>query len=60
MPLEQLRVLWLSDNPCCQLPHYRAFVVAQLPQLESLDNVPIRWVSCCHHLTHSTPLANPA
>lgn len=49
MPLQHLRVLWLSDNPCCQLPHYRAFVCAQLPQLESLDNQPIRCARVCRH-----------
>lgn len=39
MSLPQLRVLWLADNPCSKLPHYRAFVVANLPNLENLDNL---------------------
>lgn len=42
MPLRELRVLWLADNPCTKLPHYRAFVVANLPKLENLDNVAVK------------------
>lgn len=42
MCLQELRVLWLADNPCTKLPHYRAFVVAHLPNLEELDNVPVK------------------
>eukprot|EP00775_Hariotina_reticulata_P006989 gene6989-7203_t len=38
MPLVHLRVLWLSDNPCSELPNYRQFVIANLPQLTKLDN----------------------
>lgn len=42
MPLQHLSVLWLADNPCCTLPHYRPLVIVNMPQLECLDNVPIR------------------
>uniref|UniRef100_A0A383VDS6 U2A'/phosphoprotein 32 family A C-terminal domain-containing protein n=1 Tax=Tetradesmus obliquus TaxID=3088 RepID=A0A383VDS6_TETOB len=41
MPLPHLKVLWLSDNPCAELPHYRQVVVANLPGLEKLDNVEV-------------------
>lgn len=42
MTLRDLKVLWLADNPCTKLPHYRAFVVANLPGLENLDNVAVK------------------
>ena len=42
MGLQHLRVLWLADNPCTKLRHYRAVVVANLPQLENLDNVAVK------------------
>jgi len=35
--LRNLRVLWLSDNPCANLPHYRLYVLQQLPHLTKLD-----------------------
>jgi hypothetical protein len=31
-------VLWLCDNPCAEVPGYRARVVLALPRLEKLDN----------------------
>ncbi len=36
--LPNLRVLWLSDNPCAQVPNYRTIVIKYLPRLEKLDN----------------------
>ncbi|XP_019368305.1 PREDICTED: protein C21orf2 isoform X2 [Gavialis gangeticus] len=38
--LHRLRVLWLSENPCCGLdPHrYRMTVLRNLPNLQKLDN----------------------
>lgn len=39
--LRDLRVLWLSENPCANNPNYRAYVINALPYLESLDKVPI-------------------
>ncbi|XP_078084939.1 cilia and flagella associated protein 410 isoform X2 [Mustelus asterias] len=38
--LHRLRVLWLSENPCCGTdPHkYRMTVLRNLPQLQKLDN----------------------
>lgn len=32
-----LRTLILTGNPCCDYPHYREYVIATLPQLDSLD-----------------------
>ncbi|EAR86710.2 hypothetical protein TTHERM_00197740 (macronuclear) [Tetrahymena thermophila SB210] len=39
--LKQLKVLWLSDNPCASIPNYREIVIKSLPYLEKLDNVNI-------------------
>jgi len=36
--LEQLKILWLCDNPCAAASDYRARVVLELPQLRKLDN----------------------
>ncbi len=30
--------MWLSENPCADIEHYRKFVIAQLPSLTKLDN----------------------
>eukprot|EP00892_Ulva_mutabilis_P010188 jgi/Ulvmu1/7541/UM037_0085.1 len=37
--LKELRVLWLSDNPCASLPEYHEHVSSMLPQLQLLDNI---------------------
>ena len=36
--LQNLKVLWLCDNPCSNLPNYRIAVIKLLPQLVKLDN----------------------
>ena len=36
--LDNLKVLWLWDNPCCENPHYRQYIIKMLPSLEKLDN----------------------
>lgn len=36
--LRHLRVLWLNDNPCAKLPHYRQYVLHHLPSLAKLDS----------------------
>lgn len=36
--LRHLRVLWLGDNPCATLPHYRQYVLHHLPNLEKIDS----------------------
>ncbi|EFX75139.1 hypothetical protein DAPPUDRAFT_56378 [Daphnia pulex] len=40
--LSSLRNLWLADNPCSQEDGYRLAVLRTLPQLEKLDDVPIK------------------
>jgi hypothetical protein len=37
-PLPGLKVLWLWDNPCAEVPNYRETVLAALPNLVKLDN----------------------
>jgi hypothetical protein len=39
--LTNLRVLWLSDNPCSQSHDYRETVLRYLPNLQKLDNVAV-------------------
>ncbi|XP_048579240.1 cilia- and flagella-associated protein 410 isoform X2 [Nematostella vectensis] len=39
--LPKLRVLWLSDNPCCTTENYRETVLKNLPRLIRLDNVAV-------------------
>ena len=41
IPLKQLRVLWLWDNPCSETPNYRLIVIKCLPSLVKLDNTEI-------------------
>ena len=36
--LPGLKVLWLWDNPCAEVPNYREIVIAALPNLVKLDN----------------------
>lgn len=38
MNLRHLRVLWLNDNPCSTLAHYRHYVLHHLPHLTKLDS----------------------
>lgn len=39
--LPDLRILWLSENPVCQHPNYREFILAKLPKLQKLDNTDV-------------------
>ncbi len=39
--LPDLKVLWLSENPCADHKYYREFVISALPNLESLDKIVI-------------------
>lgn len=40
--LEDLKVLWLCENPCAEnSKFYREFVINALPNLENLDKIPI-------------------
>ena len=36
--LQNLKVLWLWDNPCADVPNYREIVISTLPNLVKLDN----------------------
>lgn len=38
MNLPNLRILWLCDNPCANIPEYRDIVIKALPKLVKLDN----------------------
>ena len=38
---QNLNVLWLSENPICNNPNYRAVVICVLPQLQKLDDIAI-------------------
>ena len=38
---QNLNVLWLSENPICDNPNYRAVVICVLPQLQKLDDIAI-------------------
>ena len=38
---QNLSVLWLSQNPICENPNYRAVVICVLPQLQKLDDIAI-------------------
>lgn len=37
----QMKVLWLSDNPCATLPYYRLYVLRHLPGLTKLDSLDV-------------------
>ena len=37
----KLKILWLGENPVCQTPNYRLYVIYHLSQLSKLDNVSI-------------------
>jgi aminopeptidase C len=39
--LSNLRVLWLSHNPCADHPYYRQYVIKMLPNLIKLDSTEI-------------------
>lgn len=40
--LRNLRVLWLSHNPCAEHPFYRSYIVRQLKSLVKLDNADVK------------------
>jgi len=39
--LQDLKILWLWDNPCSETPKYREYIIKMLPNLTKLDNEPI-------------------
>ena len=36
--LQDLKILWLWDNPCADTPNYREYIIKMLPNLQKLDN----------------------
>lgn len=40
-PLQNLKILWLLDNPCSEIENYREIVIKLLPNLIKLDNMQI-------------------
>lgn len=36
--LQNLKILWLLDNPCSEIDNYREIVIKMLPNLTKLDN----------------------
>ena len=36
-----LEILWLKENPICDEPNYRPFVICILPQIQNLDEIEI-------------------
>ena len=43
VPLKNLRIMWLAENPVAQVQGYREHVINKLPQLTKLDNVEITY-----------------
>jgi Leucine-rich repeat (LRR) protein len=39
--LQNLKILWLCDNPCADSPSYRTYVIRTIPHLEKLDNIDV-------------------
>ena len=39
--LKDLKILWISENPLCNIPDYRINIIRKLPQLSKLDNLVI-------------------
>lgn len=35
--LRRMKVLWLADNPCADLPYYRSYILHHLPGLTKID-----------------------
>lgn len=54
--LSKLKNLWLADNPCAEGDDYRLTVIRALPQLQKLDNMPIRPDEIESAKKHGSPL----
>eukprot|EP00747_Dinoflagellata_sp_TGD_P214445 gnl/TRDRNA2_/TRDRNA2_87307_c0_seq1.p1 gnl/TRDRNA2_/TRDRNA2_87307_c0~~gnl/TRDRNA2_/TRDRNA2_87307_c0_seq1.p1 ORF type:complete len:466 (+),score=69.67 gnl/TRDRNA2_/TRDRNA2_87307_c0_seq1:45-1400(+) len=54
--LRNMKVLWLSDNPCANLPHYRLYILQLLPHLTKIDSTDVteeeRMQAAEAHLNH--------
>ena len=43
VPLKNLRIVWLAENPVAQIDGYREHVIRTLPQITKLDNIEITY-----------------
>ncbi|KAM8933403.1 cilia- and flagella-associated protein 410 [Pelodytes ibericus] len=59
--LPRLKILWLSENPCCALdPHrYRMTVIRNLPSLHKLDNQAVTEEELTQAITEGEDIINP-
>ncbi|KAH0623929.1 hypothetical protein JD844_007139 [Phrynosoma platyrhinos] len=59
--LPRLRVLWLSENPCCGSDphHYRMTVLRNLPNLQKLDNQMVTEEELSHALLEGEEITAP-
>uniref|UniRef100_A0A670JDK6 Cilia- and flagella-associated protein 410 n=1 Tax=Podarcis muralis TaxID=64176 RepID=A0A670JDK6_PODMU len=59
--LPRLRILWLSENPCCGPdPHrYRMTVLRNLPNLQKLDNRMVTEEELSHSLLEGEEITSP-
>ena len=59
--MQNLTLLYLSDNPCAQQQDYRATVIELLPQLRKLDNIDVAQTQQTPYLQEfATPEQSPA
>lgn len=59
--LPRLRILWLSENPCCGSDphHYRMTVLRNLPRLQKLDNQMVTEEELSHALLEGEEIKAP-
>ncbi|KAM6441891.1 cilia- and flagella-associated protein 410 isoform 1-T1 [Liasis olivaceus] len=59
--LSCLRILWMSENPCCgsDLHHYRMTVLRNLPSLHKLDNKMVTEEELSHALLEGEEITTP-
>lgn len=57
--LPKLRVLWLSDNPCANVEHYRMTVLKNLPKLTKLDTVVVEESEVVEAAKEGTDIKTP-
>ncbi|XP_061492551.1 cilia- and flagella-associated protein 410 isoform X3 [Rhineura floridana] len=59
--LPRLRILWLSENPCCGSDphHYRMTVLRNLPSLQKLDNQMVTEDELSHALLEGEEITAP-
>ncbi|XP_032081879.1 cilia- and flagella-associated protein 410 [Thamnophis elegans] len=59
--LPRLRILWMSENPCCGSDHhrYRMTVLRNLPSLQKLDNKMVTEEELSHALVQGEEITAP-